>query len=112
MFIEFVSTPEIEVISGAKANLTKKYDAIRANFEEAYGKDKEKMTQDSNDNTLKELKIFKFEDNVNRRLKYETQPLDSNDSLSKDKKTQITQIYGQTNWDNKKNTFDGKVKLN
>ena len=49
---------------------------------------------------------------MNRRLKYETQPLDSNDSLSKDKKTQITQIYGQTNWDNKKDTFDGKVKLN
>jgi len=112
LFIEFVSTPEIEAISGAKADLTKKYDALRVNFEEAYGRDKEKMTQDSNDNILKELKTFKFEDNVNRRLKYETQPLDSNDSLSKDKKTQITQIYGQTNWDNKKNTFDGKVKLN
>jgi len=112
LFIEFVSTPEIEAISGAKDNLTKKYDALRVKFEEAYGKDKEKMTQDSNDNTLKELKTFKFEDNVNRRLKYETQPLDSNDNLSKDKKTQITQIYGQTNWDNKKNTFDGKVKLN
>jgi hypothetical protein len=112
LFIEFVSTPEIEAISGAKADLTKKYDALRANFEEAYGRDKEKMMQDSNDNILKELKTFKFEDNVNRRLKYETQPLDSNDSLSKDKKTQITQIYGQTNWDNKKNTFDGKVKLN
>jgi len=112
LFIEFVSTPEIEAISGAKADLTKKYDALRANFEEAYGRDKEKMTQDSNDNILKELKTFKFEDNVNRRLKYETQPLDSNDSLSKDKKTQITQIYGQTNWDNKKDTFDGKVKLN
>ena len=112
LFIEFVSTPEIEAISGAKADLTKKYDALRANFEEAYGRDKEKMTQDSNDNILKELKTFKFEDNVNRRLKYDTQPLDSNDSLSKDKKTQITQIYGQTNWDNKKDTFDGKVKLN
>jgi len=112
LFIEFVSTPEIEAISGAKDNLTKKYDALRVKFEEAYGRDKEKMTQDSNDNTLKELKTFKFEDNVNRRLKYETQPLDSNDNLSKDKKTQITQIYGQTNWDNKKNTFDGKVKLN
>jgi hypothetical protein len=112
LFIEFVSTPEIEAISGAKADLTKKYDALRVNFEEAYGRDKEKMTQDSNDNILKELKTFKFEDNVNRRLKYETQPLDSNDSLSKDKKTQITQIYGQTNWDNKKDTFDGKVKLN
>ena len=112
LFIEFVSTPEIEAISGAKADLTKKYDALRDNFEEAYGRDKEKMTQDSNDNILKELKTFKFEDNVNRRLKYDTQPLDSNDSLSKDKKTQITQIYGQTNWDNKKDTFDGKVKLN
>ena len=47
-----------------------------------------------------------------RRLLYETQPLNSNDSLSKDKKTQISQIYSQTNWNNQKSTFDGKVKLN
>ena len=112
LFIEFISTPEIENINGAKAALTDRFDALKNAFDETYGIDKEKMKTDSQNGEYIRLKDFKLEDSTNRRLKYQTQPLDSNDSLSKDKKTQITQIYGQTNWDNKKNTFDGKVKLN
>jgi hypothetical protein len=112
LFIEFISTPEIEAIQGAKEDLTKKYDSLKLNFEEAYGKDKEKMKSDTDNVVFGELKTFKLEDSTNRRLLYETQPLNNNDSLSKDKKTQITQIYSQTNWNNQKSTFDGKVKLN
>ena len=112
LFIEFISTPEIENINGAKAALTDRFDSLKNAFDETYGIDKEKMKTDSQNGEYIRLKDFKLEDSTNRRLKYQTQPLDSNDSLSKDKKTQITQIYGQTNWDNKKNTFDGKVKLN
>jgi hypothetical protein len=112
LFVEFISTPEVEAISGAKDLLVKEFDRLKETYDEVYLKEKEKMKSDSEKGLFNELKTFKFEDNVNRRLKYETQPLDSNDSLSKDKKTQITQIYGQTNWDNKKDTFDGKVKLN
>ena len=112
LFIEFISTPEIENINGAKAALTDRFDTLKKNFDETYGRDKEKMKTDSQNGEYIRLKDFKLEDSTNRRLKYQTQPLDSNDSLSKDKKTQITQIYGQTNWNNQKNTFDGKVKLN
>ena len=112
LFIEFISTPEIEAIQGAKEDLKKAYDALKANFEEVYGKDKEKMKSDTDNVVFGELKTFKLEDSTNRRLLYETQPLNNNDSLSKDKKKQISQIYSQTNWNNQKSTFDGKVKLN
>ena len=112
LFVEFISTPQVEAISGAKEKLVIQFDRLKETYDEVYLKEKEKMKSDSEQGLFNELKTFKLEDSVNRRLKYETQPLDSNDSLSKDKKTQITQIYGQTNWDNKKNTFDGKVKLN
>ena len=98
---------------GAWTPMTKEeYDSVKACYKEIYGYEKNIMKNDSEDTTFNELKKFKLDETTNRRLIYKTQPLNSNDTLSKDKKTQITQIYGQTNWNNKKETFDGKVKLN
>jgi hypothetical protein len=112
LFIEFISTPEVEAISGAREELIKSFDKLRDEYIEVYGYEKNLIKEDTEDNKFIELKSFKLDETTNRRLIYKTQPLNSNDSLSKDKKTQITQIYGQTNWNNKKETFDGKVKLN
>ena len=112
LFIEFISTPEVEAISGAREDLVKSFDKLRDEYIEVYGYEKNLLKEDTEDNKYIELKSFKLDETTNRRLIYSTQPLNSNDTLSKDKKTQITQIYGQTNWNNKKETFNGKVKLN
>jgi hypothetical protein len=112
LFIEFISTPQVEQIPGAKTELTSRFDELKKNFDETYGRDKEKIKSDSEDQEFIRLKDFVLEDSTDRRLLYNTIPLNNNDSLTKDKKTQISQIYSQTNWNNQKNTFDGKVKLN
>jgi hypothetical protein len=112
LFVEFVSTPEVEAIPGAREDLTSRLDSLKVLYEEAYSKDKLRMKEGSNNTEFLKLKTFKLEDSTNRRLLYNTQPLNSNDGLTNDKKKEITQIYGQTNWDNDKKTFNGKVKLN
>ena len=111
LFVEFVSTPQVEQIGGAKQELTTRLNATQTQYKEIYDRDKKVMADDKNDTLYTELKNFSFNENENRRLLYETIPNPTAQAVDDRKKAILKQIYGTTNWVVDKNTFDGKIKL-
>jgi hypothetical protein len=111
LFVEFVSTPQIEQIGGAKQELTENLNDIRDKYVEIYDLDKKTIEEDKTSPAYTDLKNFTLDENANRRRLYQTIKNPTSQDIDSRRKSILKQIYGTTNWILDKKTFDGKVKL-